>query len=327
MKKILALFISLALVITLVGCTTSSTDSSSGVEGTVVTIGEGDWDSNAFLDQVVKIILEEGYGAEADIITADTSIMVSSMTTDDIDVCLELWSDNVVTYDDDIAAGNYVELGLNYDDNMQGLYIPTYLAEEYDIVTVEDLKDYADLFPDPEDSSMGIIYGGPEGWSATEMLHKKMEAYGLDEYYNFKTIDSNATLSATLASAYEKEEPWVGYNWEPTWVMGMYDMTLLEDSEYSEEDFAEGIGAFPAVDVTVCASTGFAENEDNAALVEFFENFHASSEVISEALAYMQDNDASAEEAAEWFLTEREDVWKDMVPDDVYESVTEYLQQ
>ena len=38
-----------------------------------------------------------------------------------------------------------------------------------------------------------------------------------------------------MISAIERGEPWVGYNWEPTWVMGLYDMTLLEDEPYDEE--------------------------------------------------------------------------------------------
>ena len=191
-KRIISSMIAVLLIMSLSAC--------SGDEQVTITLGEGDWDSNAFQDQVVKLILENGYDVSVDVVTADTAVMVSSMKTNKLDVCLELWSDNVVTYDDDIAAGDYIELGLNFNDNTQGLYVPRYMVEGEnaiapDLKTVEDLKKYVDLFPNPEDGSRGIIYGGPEGWSATEFLHKKMTTYGLEEMYDFKTIDSGCYIS------------------------------------------------------------------------------------------------------------------------------------
>lgn len=320
MKKVITMVMSLVLILSLSAC--------SGQKEPIV-IGEGDWDSNAFHDQVVKIIIEEGYGVETEIVTADTAIMVSGLKTQDIDVSMELWSDNVPTYDDDIAAGDYVELATNFDDNTQGLYVPTYMVEGDDapaagLVTVKDLKDYVDLFPDPENPDKGIIYGGPEGWSATAMLHNKMEAYGLDEFYTFKTIDSNSTLSATLSGAYEKGEAWLGYNWEPTWIMGMYDMTLLEDSAYSPEDFEQGIGAFPSVDVTVVATKGFEEEYPEVA--DFLSNYTTSSAITSQALGYMQANEVEADETAKWFLNENMDLWKPMVSDEAAEKIEAAIQ-
>ena len=294
-----------------------------------IVIGEGDWDSNIFHDQVAKIIIEEGYGYETDIVTADTSVLLAGFKANDIDISFELWTDNIPTYEQDISDGMYMDFSTNFDDNRQGLYVPTYLVEgpdalAPDLKTVEDLKDYVDLFPNPEEPGMGIIYGGPEGWKVTEFMYKKMEAYGLNEYYEFKPIDSNATLSATLASAYEKGEPWVGYNWEPTWIMGMYDMTLLEDSEYNAEDYENGIGECPTVNVTVAGTSEFAEAYPD--VVEFLNNYTTSSALTSSALAYMQENDVEAPEAAVWFLQENQDLWKEWVPEDVYQKVLKAIE-
>lgn len=315
-KRIFSLVIVIGLMAALTAC--------AGEEEKTIILGEGDWDSNAFQDEVVKIILENGYNTKVDIVTADTAVMISSLKTEKLDVCLEIWSDNVVTYDDDIAAGDYIELSLNFDDNTQGLYVPRYLVEGEgalapDLKSVSDLAKYVDLFENPEDPSMGIIYGGPEGWSATEHLHKKMDVYGLSEVFDFKTIDSGATLAATLSGAYTKGEPWVGYYWEPTWVLGLYDMVLLDDSEYSSEDFAEGKGSFPTVDVTVAATQSFVD--ENPELADFFKNYHTSSAIINEALAYMQENEEEADATAKWFILNRQEVWTEWVDDEVAEKV------
>jgi glycine betaine/proline transport system substrate-binding protein len=321
MKKLISLMLAVVLVFALSAC--------SGDEEKIIMIGEGDWDSNSFQDQVVKIILEEGYGVSVDVITADTAVMIASLKTEKLDVCLEIWSDNVLTYNEDIANGEYLELSLNFDDNTQGLYVPRYLIEgddalAPDLKTVKDLAMYADLFINPEDPDRSIIYGGPEGWGATEHLYKKVDAYGLSEMYDFKPIDSSSTLAATLSSAYIKNEPWVGYYWEPTWVLGLYDMVLLEDSEYSEEDFSNGVGSFATVDVTVAATQTFVD--ENPDLAEFFENYHTTSAIINEALGYMMENEVEPDVAAKWFLLERQDVWTEWVDDKVAEKVIEAIQ-
>ena len=92
----------------------------------------------------------------------------------DIDVHMEMWTDNLATYDDDIAQGRMQEQSTNFDDNAQGLYVPRYVIEgdsargiepvAPDLRTVEDLKKYASLFPDPESPGMGRIFGGLPGW-------------------------------------------------------------------------------------------------------------------------------------------------------------------
>lgn len=318
-NKIIAIFSIFILSVILIGCTNRDNE---------IVIGQGDWDSVTFHDEVVKFIIEEGYDTNVRIVPADTAILVTSLISGDVDLTTELWTDNIATYEDDIANGHYKSLSTNFDDNQQGLYVPTYLVEGSDVLapnlkTVEDLKDYAHLFEDPEGGDKGILYGGPEGWSATKFLKNKFTEYGLDEHYTFKTIDSNATLSATLASAYEKQEPWVGYNWEPTWIMGIYDMTLLEDSPYSEENFEKGIGSFPTVDVTVAVTKGFEKRFPE--ITEFLSNYETSSVITSDALGYMQKNDVEAKETAIWFLKNNQDLWTNWLPEDIAEKVLNAL--
>jgi len=315
MKKLLTLLTVVFSLFMVSACETQDT----------IIVAQADWESIEFHNAVVAILIEEGYGVAVETVPADTAVMVASLRTSDINLSMEVWSDNIPTYQDELDSGDLVELSVNFDDNMQGLYIPAYLAEQYPgLRTVEDLKDYAELFPNPEGGDKGIIYGGPEGWAATAFLNKKMEAYGLGEFFEFKTIDSSATLNATLAGAYANEEPWVGYNWEPTWALGLFDLVLLEDSPYSEADFEQGIGAFPTVKVTVAVDKTFEGNYPEIAA--FLANYTTSSEITSAALAYMQENEVEADAAARWFLDNYESLWTSWVPSDVADSVKQALQ-
>jgi len=151
-----------------------------------------------------------------------------------------------------------------------------------------------------------------------------MIEYGLDELFTFKTIDSSATLNATLASAYAQEEPWVGYNWEPTWALGVYDMVLLEDSAYNPDDFANGIGSFSSVDVNIVVDNDFESSYPG--VFAFLENYTTSSAITNSALAYMQENEVEADEAAIWFLLENTDLWESWVTADAYQDVLDAIQ-
>ena len=306
MKKLLTIVSVFLLVGFISACETEDT----------IILAQADWESNEFHNEVVRILIEEGYGVAVQTVPADTAVMVASLRTSDIDLSMEVWSDNIPTYQDELDSGDLVELSVNFDDNKQGLYIPQYLADEYPgLRTVQDLKDYVSLFPNPEGGDKGIIYGGPDGWSATEFLEAKMEAYGLNEYFEFRKIDSSATMNATLAGAYATGDPWVGYNWEPTWALGLYDLFLLEDSEYSSDDFADGIGAFPTVRVTVVVDKTFEERYPE--ITEFLRNYTTSSDITSAALAYMQENNLEAADAAIWFLENYESLWTTWVPSEV----------
>lgn len=55
--------------------------------------------------------------------------------------------------------------------------------------------------------------------------------------------------------------------------------------------------------------------------VEFLSKYKTSSAIISEMLAYMMNNDLDIDETAEWFLKEKQDIWKTWVPADKFELI------
>lgn len=318
MKKILLMALILISAIGLAACQYDSNE---------IVIGEGDWQSNQFYNQVAKIIIEEGYGVEVDIKVVDTPLLIASLTEGSINLNIETWSDNMPTYQADLDAGNYVELGTNFNDNYQGIYVPAYLAEAYDLEYITDLVDHKELFPDPEvtnwnaETDKAVVFGGPSGWQVTAFLMNKFtntESYPeLEANFEFRPLESSALLDATLMSAYEDEEPWVGYNWEPTTIMGLLDMVLLKDDAVYNKD--TGAGMVPTNDVTIVVSSNF--TEDYPEIAAFLENYNTSAQVASDALAYMAENDLSAADTAAWWLKNNVDMWGTWVPEDIKDKV------
>ena len=315
MKKILSLLLAAMLLLALISCGSESGASGGGAgygpdrtpeegEKTSITFADVGWDSIKLNNALAGLVAELVFGYSWQETPGSSPICHEALISGDIDVNMEEWTDNLSTYQADLEAGRFTELGINFNDNYQGFYIPRYVADAYpDLKTVKDLAKYPELFPDPEDPSKGIIYGGITGWEITEIMEKKVAAYGLGEYYNYFISGSDAVLNTAMTSAWDKEEPIVAYYWEPTWLLGMYDFVLLEDDPYDPDTYQDGIGACPAVTVTVAASNAFAAS--NPEFCEFLSKFSMPSALISEALAYMQESGGSDyRQAALWVLTE-----------------------
>ena len=295
------------------------------------------WDSVRFHNGVAQTIIEEGYGYPTEVIAGSTAATFLGLIEGDIDVYMEIWAANLGdTYYNPLKEGVITETSINFNDNAQGIYVPTYIIEgdnergieatAPDLKTIFDLKDYWGIFKDEEDPSKGRIYGAPPGWKVDEVLRAKVKSSGLDEYYNYFSPGSDSALSAAIVGAYEKGEPIAAYYWEPTWIMGMLDMTLLEDEPYSEEKWTEESGyacEFSAMDIAIAVNKDFPARAPE--VVEFLKNYHTTSAMASSALAYMMENECDTRDAAVWFLKTREDVWTKWVPEEIAEKVKEAI--
>lgn len=310
----------------LAGC---SAGSQAANTGKTIVFGDAGWDSIKFHNAVAAYILENAYGYNTEEISGTTAVTYKALLEGDIDVYMETWTDSLSTYKDDLADGNIVELGINFDDNKQGLYVPRYVIEgdaergiepmAPDLKTVKDLLNYKDIFADPEDKGRGRIYGSIPGWEVDKVLYNKFEYYNLGSKYNYFRPGSDAALAAAFKSAYEKGEAIVGYYWEPTWLTGKYDMVLLEDEPYDKETYFDGECAFPSVRVTVCVNKQMLEKAPDA--VKFLKSYKTSSELTAEALAYIAEKKADYRDAAIWFLKQHKELISEWLTTDKAELV------
>lgn len=173
-----------------------------------VVFADPGWDSVRFHNAVAQLVAEKVYGLKTEILYGSTPITQAALVRGDADVNMELWTDNVPTYEADKAAGGIVDLGVNYDDNRQGFYVPRYVIEgdaergiapmAPDLKSVKDLSRYAALFKDEEDPAKGRLYGAIPGWNIDAILYKKYEVYGLNQNYIYFRPGGEATLSTAF---------------------------------------------------------------------------------------------------------------------------------
>jgi glycine betaine/proline transport system substrate-binding protein len=294
-----------------------------------------DWESAAVHNGIARYIIENGYGHKTTAVPGSTIPMIQGLMTGDVDVLMEVWYENSKeAVDKARKAGSMIDLGINFADAVQGFWVPTYMIKgdpargiqpmAPDLKSVDDLKKYKDLFRDPEDPSKGRFYDCIAGWDCERVNEQKFKAYELGTHFNRFLPGTGAALDASLAAAYKKGEPWLGYYWGPTWILGKYDMTMLEEPDYTKTCWdTDKKCAYPMVEVTVAVHSDLHKQAPH--LVEFLTKYETSGKLTSEILAYMQDNKAEAEDAAVHFLKTKPDIWTKWVPADVAAKVTASL--
>lgn len=292
------------------------------------------YDSALFHNAVARFIIEKGYGCRTDALPGEVVPLLTGTGKGDVDVVMELWRDNIAeAWTKAEQAGNVSQVGVNFDDAVEGWYVPTYVIEgdadrgieptAPDLTSVDDLLKYIDLFEDAEEPGKGRFYNCPSGWVCEKVNSGKLSAYGLnDSFTNFRP-GTGAALSAAIASAHKRGKPILYYYWGPTWVMGLYDSTRLEEPAYDKaifdklktEENPTKATASPQSTVTIGVNNDFKKAAPT--LIEFLTNYETSNALVSEMLAYMQENNEKPDGAATYFLKSKPDVWKDWVPEDV----------
>lgn len=328
MKK---LFASTVLAAALIGFAGTASAADCGH----VTISNMNWQSAEVLANIDMIVLNAGYGCNAELVVGDTVPTLTSMTEKgQPDVAPEGWVDLLPdVVQKGIADKKLVSTVEALSDGaVQGWWIPKYLADAHpDIKTIQDALKHPELFPAPEDSSKGAVFNGPQGWGGTLVTTQFFKAYE-GEKNGFVLVDtgSAAGLDGSIAKAYERKEGWLGYYWAPTAILGKYEMVKLEygvpydAAEWKRcntvADCADPKpNEWPKDHVQTLVTTEFAERAGPA--MDYFAKRSWTNATVNKLLAWMTDNQATGEEGAKYFLKNNPKIWTAWVSPDVAEKV------
>jgi len=301
-----------------------------------IILADAGWDSQLLHNALAKIVIENAFdGYEIKYSTASSKMNWESLKNNDVDLFIEAWTDTYPTYPKDLANGDVVNVGVLVPDSRGGLYVPRYVVEgdpargipplAPGLREVKDLAKYPHVFPDDENPSRGKIFGSIPGWSSDELLSKKTVYYGLDKNFNYVRMGSEATLFASLMSAYNLGVGWVGHCYEPSWIAGYLDLILLDDAPYNPVDCMEGKTAFSEEPLLIISSSQFHKKAPE--LLEFLKNYATGRELISRALAYLDEAKKTHEETAVWNLKTNDKLIDNWLPEETAKKLREYLLQ
>jgi len=304
-----------------------------------VTIASMNWASAELLAEVDKFILQNGYECDASIVLGDTVPTLTSMAEKGKpDVAPESWTSlrppitqkNIEEGKLLIASKAFTEGGV------QGIYVPKFIVDEHpDIKTIADAFKHPELFPDPEDPSKGAWSAGQQGWGGTIIASQYYKAYkGKEAGFNLVDTGSAAGHDGSLIHAYERKKGWIGYYWDPTSLLGRYQMVRLtsgapfDEAEWDRCNKVEKCpdpkpNEWPADEVNTIVTKSFADRA--GAAYSYLKTRSWPNATVSKMLAWMADNQATGEDGAKQFLKKNPDIWTKWVDAGVAEKVKSAL--
>jgi glycine betaine/proline transport system substrate-binding protein len=271
-----------------------------------VRFGELNWESGSLITEVLRHVVEKGYGLKTETLPGTTVTLEAALSRNDIQVIGEEWAGRSPVWNAAEAKGQVVALGDIVKGATEGWWVPAYVIKgdpakgikplAPDLRDVADLPKYKDLFRDPEAPGKGRFLNSPSGWTSEVVNGQKLKAYGLtDSYSNFRA-GSGAALDAEISSAVKRGKPVLFYYWNPTPLLGRYEFIQLQEPPFDAEAWktltdADNPNPRPTRSLASRLSIGVSKafKDGHPEVASFFEKVDLPLAPLNQALAAMSE--------------------------------------
>ena len=287
---------------------------SQGPPKETIVFSDLNWPSAQVQDRIAQYIVEFGYGYPTDVVLGATLPLFNGLRNGDTHVTMEVWLPNQQeAWDQAIQNGEVVPVGASLGRDWQSAFvIPKYVQEMYpDLDEVEDLKNekFKQLFATAETGGKARLVSCVIGWACEEANAAQIKAYGLEEHVHVVNPGDGAAANADLYGAYEREEPWLGYQWgtnDPSLVL---NLARLKEPPYSDECWltTKACGYEPA-NIVIAVHPSMTTRAPD--VVEMLRKWDLNVDRYVDIARWMRENDAAeTNDAALWWLTTKAEVW------------------
>ncbi len=293
MKKLLNVFLMMAVLISVLGITSCGKKS----DTKTVNLVYANWEEGVAWTHFLATVLEDEFGYKVNLTAADVAPAISSVANGDQDFFMEGW---LPTLHGVYTEGTDIEkISKIYDKGITGLIVPKYMADD----GVTKLSDLAK--PDVVEKLDGQITGIDAG---AGMMIKTAEelipGYKLEEAGIELVASSSPAMMSALESAYKNKEYFVGMGWQPHSMFGRYELVILEQ---------DGVKVFEPNDIFILGRPGV--KEDLPKVAEFFDNVYWTNETIGPLMVHIADSNLDTLDAAREWKNANEDIWKEWLPE------------
>jgi glycine betaine/proline transport system substrate-binding protein len=320
MKRMLLVFVVLALVVAACGGDGEGSGDGDGGGTETITLIVNPWTASRLNAEVAANIIESDLGNPVEITEVnENDAMFTGMADGSLDAVLEIWPSGVTdaetAYFDE---GSVVDLGELGAVGKIGWFVPQYVIDEHpELATWEGFQDpeLAALFATAETGENGRFLGTDPSYSQYD--EQIIENLGLPFQVVFS--GSEPATVAELDARVAAEEPIVMYWWTPTAAVSNYDLVNVTLPEWTEDCGASaaagdgGVDCDYPEDVLFKAASGMLEEKD-ANVFAFLDAFTMTTEDQLGMLPAVEiDGEDPADVAAQW-VADNEDVWSAWLP-------------
>ena len=300
-----------------------------GPKETII-FGDLNWPSALLQNRIAQYIVEHGYGYPTDVKFGATLPLFEGLQRGDTDVTMEIWLPNQdEAWNKAREEGAVLSVGKSLGSDWQSAFvIPSYLQEQYpDLDSVEDLTDpqYKDLFSTAETGDKARLVSCVIGWSCEVVNAAQVEGYGLADHVEVINPGDGAALNADLYGAYERQEPWLGYQWGTNDPALKLDLVRLEEPAYSDECwFTTKACAYEDATILIAVNPDLPGEAPD--VVQMLRNWDFNIDIYKAVVQWQDANpDVDNNTTALWWLNENRDIWSGWVTNEAEANIAAAL--
>lgn len=296
-----------------------------------VSITEMNWATGQIITAVSKFLMEQGYGCTVQILPSSIAPAVTSAAeTGKPDIITEISINSFPPYLDLVAEGKLVEVAnVQIDGVVEGWYVPSYLIEAHpELATIDGVLKHPNIVG-------GRFNNCPQGWGCrikNDVLKIAFDlpGHGIDVFDH----GSGEMLASSVAAAVNNKEPWFGYYWSPSPVVSKYGLVPINLGPYDKDAYEcasnkDGCDiprrtSFAPSPVVTAITPGFVTREPE--IVELMSKLSFSSDIMGNLIGWQEENQASAEQTAAYFLQNYPKIWSAWIDDIARERLSALLQ-
>ena len=323
----LALVVTMLTVIGTVACAAEDSE-----EKQTIIFGDLNWASALLQNRIAQYLVEFGYGYPTDVKFGATLPLFEGLKNGDTHVTMEIWLPNQdEAWDKARVDGAVLSVGKSLGSDWQSAFvIPAYLQQQYpDLDSVDDLKDqqFKDLFKTEETGDKARLVSCVIGWACEEVNKAQITGYGLDDHVEIINPGDGAALNSDIYGAYERQEPWLGYQWGTNDPALKLDLVRLEEPAYSDECwFTTKACAYEDATILIAVNPDLPAAAPD--VIAMLRKWDFNIDIYKSVVQWQDQNpDADNDATALWWLKENESVWSGWVTADAAESIKEALDE
>ena len=190
------------------------------------------WSSQIAGVYAVGAILE-ATGNSVEYISADSSLVYTSMCEGDMDLVHEVWEGAFgVPFMEQVDKGCVIDAATHDAKTREDWWYPSYVEDVCPgLPDWEALNACASLFATPDSGGKGRFLGGPVDW----LKGDQERVDGLEMDFIVENAGTAGALWAALDAASVNQDPVVIFNWTPNFVEAMYEGSFIEFPEFADE--------------------------------------------------------------------------------------------
>ncbi len=195
-----------------------------------IVIGVPNWSSVNATAHILEVVIEQNLGLDVELQNATNPIVFEAMDKGSMHVHPEVWMPNQQNLHDTYVKDNQsVVMNENPVQASQGMCVPTFLSEQYDITSIDDLSDPEKMkIFDLDGNGKPEVWIGAPGWASTVIEKIRARSYGYDQVFDLTEYEETIAY-ANLANATKAKEPWIGFCYNPHYIFVTQELTVLSE--------------------------------------------------------------------------------------------------